>query len=240
MSIAQLAAQQHELTLTRHYEALLLSRESNSMGMGLSNNTQMNTSLQRLSEKLRMLLRSLAGEDTETLGEVSSDQLENLGELLEDGDREDWALERECEIERITKENEELRRLLGIDTETAEKLGVDEQDLKVHRPVIPHLKEALAHATPSENWGNRGSPQPQVLSAPPATHTPVPSQGISLQRTVEFQPGMRATASTLRRPSMFGQRGRGTGPLWAPAPNPDRPWGLSLQGNSGSGLDLAG
>ena len=80
--VLQLAAQQHELTLTRHYEALLLSRDTQNLDEGLLSNTMLSESLQRLAFFLRGLLES-----------------------------EDWALERECEISRLEKENEELRRL---------------------------------------------------------------------------------------------------------------------------------
>ena len=51
--------------------------------------------------------------------------LEELGGFLEDDDREDWALEREREINRLERENEELRKILGIDNENARKLGLN-------------------------------------------------------------------------------------------------------------------
>ncbi|KII94032.1 hypothetical protein PLICRDRAFT_79226, partial [Plicaturopsis crispa FD-325 SS-3] len=60
-----LAAQQHELTLTRHYEALLLARETHSLSADLSHTTGTSLALQRLSQNLRGLLRTLAGEDPE-------------------------------------------------------------------------------------------------------------------------------------------------------------------------------
>ena len=40
-------------------------------------------------------------------------------------ERDDWALERECEISRLEKENEELRRVLGIDASSLEANGID-------------------------------------------------------------------------------------------------------------------
>ena len=45
--VLQLAAQQHELTLTRHYEALLLSRYTQNLDEGLLSNTMLSESLRR-------------------------------------------------------------------------------------------------------------------------------------------------------------------------------------------------
>lgn len=44
------------------------------------------------------------------------------------GDGEDWALERESEINRLEKENEELRKLLGIDPGSAAVVGATEDE----------------------------------------------------------------------------------------------------------------
>ena len=45
-----------------------------------------------------------------------------------DPGREDWALERESEIARLETENEELRKLLGIDNAGASLVGATEED----------------------------------------------------------------------------------------------------------------
>jgi hypothetical protein len=147
----QLAAQQHELTLTRHYEALLLSRETQNLSSDLTASTNVARSLQRLSRHLRALLRSMAGEnpnlDSPSQSNIDPDydgngesgfidpaELQLLVDALDERGtggyagaerREDWALERECEISRLEKENEELRRLLGIDPESVAASGVN-------------------------------------------------------------------------------------------------------------------
>jgi len=136
-TISQLAAQQHELTLTRHYEALLLSRDTQSLDDGLITNTILSESLQRLAYYLRGLLKSMAGENCENLDpdyDGSGINIEELHTLLETLDErsgyqgvegsQDWAMERECEILRLEKENEELRRLLGIDDANMAARGV--------------------------------------------------------------------------------------------------------------------
>lgn len=220
---SQLAAQQHELTQTRHYETLLLARESSSMNSELSSNIQTNTSLQRLAQNLRLLLRSLAGEeDPESAKEEDDKPLEELADFIGDETRDDWAVERESEIARLQKENEELRRMLGIDPGTAQQMGWTDE-VPDHRPVLHILKATMANAQPQETWVQRSPPQV------PGNAAPAPQQNIPLQRTIEFQPGMRA-AGTLRRPSML--RGRGSAPFWGPTPP-------AWQGG-GSGLDLAG
>ncbi|KAI5121843.1 hypothetical protein M0805_003276 [Coniferiporia weirii] len=228
-----LAAQQHELTLSRHYETLLLSREANSMNIELANNEYDRASLQQLFIKLQMLLRSLAGDDTESSRSAGDGLPEDSGGFLGDEEREDWAVERECEIARLERENEELRKLLGIDTENAQKLGWREEELEEHRPVLHILRASLAQTNLMEGWGQRSPPQMQPFSTGPipGNAPSAPQQNIPLQRTIEFQPGMRA-AGTLRRPSMFG---RGGAPFWGPSPPQERQW---LQNNGG--LDLAG
>ncbi|KAF8519392.1 hypothetical protein BU17DRAFT_33409, partial [Hysterangium stoloniferum] len=82
------ASQQHELSLTRHYESLLLSRETSLLSSDLAASTAYYYSLGRISELLRAALRAAGGE------------------LLED--------ERESELARLEFENQELRRMLGI------------------------------------------------------------------------------------------------------------------------------
>ena len=118
----QHAAQQHELTLTRHYEELLLSRETTLLSTELASTTNLSVSLSRISHLLRLALRANGGEivDDDAAADPSSPlyhqaEDEDAGGYYQEGlSREDWALERECEIVRLEKENEELRRLLGL------------------------------------------------------------------------------------------------------------------------------
>jgi len=142
------AAQQHELNLTRHYETLLLSRESNSLNQELQLSTKQSESLARLGHYLRLTMRSLQGEDPEPTEDDPSyqsfpssqqqpgsssrdspsppnshpDTYREGGYAGQPPPLEDWALEREIEITRLEKENEELRRLLSI--------GEDEELMK--------------------------------------------------------------------------------------------------------------
>ena len=234
------------MTITKHYENLLQAQQTASTETEMAINSHVGLSLHRLTQCLRLLLRSMGGEDIEN--EQPGDDgrpLEDLGSFLFDEEREDWALEREVEISRLEKENEELRRMLGVDDENARRLGWCEEEAQVHRPVLSELR-ALQMANLQESWAQsppQGAgpslvpshipPQQQQQQAQPQQQQQ--QQNIPLQRTVNFQPGMRAMG-TVRRPSIL--RGRGAAPYWgAPAPpqTAEESWGLE-----GRALDLAG
>ncbi|KAI0094486.1 hypothetical protein BDY19DRAFT_912976 [Irpex rosettiformis] len=227
------AAQQHELTLARHYEQLLLTRESASLQSDLSTNVNVATSLQRLSENLHALLHSMAGEDPASAhkdGEpINLDESEQLLDRLLDN-REDWAMEREAEIARLEQENEELRKLLGIDQASAEEKGwLEDEARELTLPrYIPINSSRLSSPT---QGASRPSP-----SGSPFVSLPGNSGPSNQQRPQDSMSGMRLTQ--VRRPAMFGQRGRGGGPVgWegggghTPAA-PERPWQAPV------GLDL--
>ena len=109
----------------------MLARENNSLNQDLILSSSSAESLARLSHLIRMTLRSLAGEDPEADEPERSGGNDERGERDEIPDEqrreggyagsppplEDWALEREIEITRLEKENEELRRLLTIGSE---------------------------------------------------------------------------------------------------------------------------
>lgn len=104
--------QEKELSLIREYEAKLLAREEDNSKRDLDTSTAVSHSLARLSYLLRQVLRSQNGEDTESPVSRTDD----------DENREPWtvsapsdhALERDIELARLEKENEELRRLMDL------------------------------------------------------------------------------------------------------------------------------
>ncbi|PPQ99505.1 hypothetical protein CVT24_005295 [Panaeolus cyanescens] len=235
-----LAAQQHELTLTRHYETLLSSRESNGSSPDTLLNSNMIKSLQRLASHLRGLLKTMAGENPDSyenldpdydgsgLGVIDLQELSGLLEFLslkvqgyEGEGREDWALERECEISRLEKENDELRRMLGIDEGTMAEQGVS---LDLDRIESSRYSTLLTSASRRLNdpYGGR---QPYWEGNGPAG---------SLQRPMDLQPGMRAGpqarrpgifgAAQQQRPGFIGGVGRGVSNALTGNPGPS-PWG---------------
>ena len=100
--------QERELSLIRDYETKLLARQEEDAAHDLSSSTAVSESLGRISNLLRQFLRTLGGEDI------------HGGD--EDEDRDPWdsvsaaeyALEREIELARLEKENEELQRMMGL------------------------------------------------------------------------------------------------------------------------------
>jgi hypothetical protein len=126
---------------------------------------------------------------------------------------QDWALERECEISRLERENQELRRLLGIDDAAmaARGISVDPDRIESGR-YSTLLSNSSRRRSSGDNfsqkssyWDNNSQPlqqQQQQQQQQPAPASP------SI-RTMELQPGMRAGPQA-RRPGMFGashQRG---------------------------------
>ena len=228
--VLQLAAQQHELTLTRHYEALLLSRETQNLDDGLITNTILSESLQRLAFYLRGLLKSMVGENSENFdadydgsgfGSANVEELSTLLEALDERSgylgiegNQDWALERECEISRLEKENEELRRLLGIDDANMAARGVSVDPDRVESGrYSTFLSSSSRRRSSGDNfsqkssyWDNNSQPSQQQQQLQQQQRPPSPA---GPSRTMELQPGMRAGPQA-RRTGMFGaghQRG---------------------------------
>lgn len=98
--------------MIREYEAKLLAREEENSKKDLDTSTVISHSLVRLSYLLRQVLRSQNGEDTES-PIVRIDEDENREPWI-DSAASDHALERDIELARLEKENEELRRLMGL------------------------------------------------------------------------------------------------------------------------------
>ena len=135
----QVAAQQHESNIVRHYETLL-DQESQPTRSDFANPTSTEMPLFHLSHNLRALIRTMAGraepdfrgqegaseEEAKTDGNPSEDpqDTESDESLLTLIEEHDWAVDRETEIQRLEAENERLRRILGIDEASAREHGV--------------------------------------------------------------------------------------------------------------------
>ncbi|KAF8073856.1 hypothetical protein FPV67DRAFT_1479566 [Lyophyllum atratum] len=104
--------QERELSLIREYETKLLARQEEYVSQDLAASTAVSESLVRVSHLLRQFLRSLGGEDADTPTTRIDDE-ENR-EPWSSATMSDHALEREIELARLEKENEELRRMMGL------------------------------------------------------------------------------------------------------------------------------
>ncbi|KAJ7147545.1 hypothetical protein C8R43DRAFT_1237330 [Mycena crocata] len=120
--------QERELALSREYESQLLARQEDSESNDLGSSTMIYQALGRISHVLRQLIRAQNGEPPEpeptATPEVELTTVEDREPWTTLAAREPWtaptvtaadhALEREIELARLEKENEELRRMLGI------------------------------------------------------------------------------------------------------------------------------
>ncbi|KAF9221008.1 hypothetical protein BS17DRAFT_786344 [Gyrodon lividus] len=119
--------QEHELALIREYESRLLAKESENLLRALSSTTAESISLGRISATLRGLMRILNGEEapSPSLSTPAPERAETNNSPSEEFDcgtkeEDDWALERECELARLERENAVLRRMLGLDVRELE------------------------------------------------------------------------------------------------------------------------
>nr|GAT50584.1 predicted protein [Mycena chlorophos] len=123
--------QERELALSREYETQLLARQEECDTQDLNTSTTVYGSLNRIAHVLRQLIRSQGGEPPESDPPAVPTEIAGLSRALSVEEREPWttlaarepwtsvdatgadhALEREIELARLEKENEELRRLL--------------------------------------------------------------------------------------------------------------------------------
>ncbi|KAJ3716980.1 hypothetical protein FB446DRAFT_747118 [Lentinula raphanica] len=114
--------QENELSLIRHYESQLLQLEEENSSRELEASTKISESISRLSEFLRNCMREVGGERTRVArGDDDEDDIgsEEDPDLIErepwqstDATHAEWALEREIELARLERENEELRALI--------------------------------------------------------------------------------------------------------------------------------
>ena len=139
--------QERELSLIRDYESKLLDREEENATQELDSSTALSESLARLSNVLRQYLRSLGGEEAERV--INSDE-----------DREPWssmaaaqyALERECELARLEKENEELRMMLDMVGYDGRNAVERRSTFDASRMVAPDIEES---GVPESVYNNR-------------------------------------------------------------------------------------
>ena len=118
--VGQHETQEQELELIRKYEAALLTKEAEQLTEDLDTSMVFSSSISTLGKNLRKALRALDGEDTAESG----DERDDVGTVTS-GER---ALDRECELARLQKENAELKRMLGLEVEV-EQTSVSLPDL---------------------------------------------------------------------------------------------------------------
>lgn len=150
----------------RQYESLLLQLESASLDENLASNNALSVYIARTSHMLRAVIRLLSGEQPEPEppaiassststfsfeennmrvtdgGTVSSSSILRVHPHVSEAlDPSEWALERECELARLEKENEELRWLLKASEEDAQELP-----RSIPRLMLPPTRNAFSNS----------------------------------------------------------------------------------------------
>lgn len=260
------AAQHYELILTRHYEGLLLACDSQNLNASLASETRTADSLQRLAVALRALYRTLIGEDPESSDSEPLD-LHALIQALSDESappivQDDWALEREAEISRLQQENEELRKMLGIDPSSLQEKGIvldmeregsgiGRHSTALHSDVPRRRSESMSpkgsrfsswgfeeptrETAPWQGWDVNAGPQQQQLSHP----QPPQQHQAGSAPPLQLQPGIRMQQP--RRPPMFARAAAPAPPVSVgPSRNiPPSQWSQQAWAQAGPALDLS-
>jgi hypothetical protein len=110
----QREVQEKELSLIRDFESRILSLQDEDSTKRLIATTTQSESLARLSRAFRQFMRSVAGEDSDRTLSSGANASEDF-EPWSPSSSTDWSLERDCELSRLERENEELRRMLGVE-----------------------------------------------------------------------------------------------------------------------------
>jgi hypothetical protein len=180
----QQAAAEKQMSIQGHYDTLMASSEGQHSTQTYNLFT-LNTTLERLKGFIHLAMQNDAGADPEpssstkpetsvpeegqeTEGETKLRNVDELpdeaGEANEEGPL-DWSVEREIEITRLEKENEELRRQLGIlDDPEGEELEPSPSPAYAHRHTRTSSAPFGAGFTTSSALP---SPQPPNMMANP-------------------------------------------------------------------------
>ena len=171
--------QEQELELIRKYEAALLAKEAEQLTEDLDTNMAFSSSISTLGKNLRKALRALDGEDAPESGDERDD--------MTTFNASEWALDRECELARLEKENAELRRMLGLEVE------VEQTSIS-----LPNLS-TVGSATEQSEHGERGQ---TGEGAKPSVTLTVPGKGP--QKILGGMPGSVGPFGTFKRMRVAG------------------------------------
>jgi hypothetical protein len=201
-------------------------------------------------------------DDYESMSAVDPNELHALAATLEtlpgyrtDG-IQDWAVEREEEIYRLDKENEELRKMLGIDSASIAASGID-MEAEIARMEMPRNPELYDRrrghnqqpsddrwelkpsywegAPPNPGAANGQQPFQQAQPSPQLPQQQNNAGGTPLQRAMDLSNGMRMMQGGRRTGIFGGGQQRGGAPVGAAAgrgmPMAPPSSGLSLWSN---------
>lgn len=113
----------------RHCEAMLIQGETELLQHRLIADTSVSLFVAKVSHLLRMVVRLLGGEDPVLDSslppspiEDTRDRRESRGYIESVDEGLDWVLQREAELVRLERENEELKRLVAVANQSTENM----------------------------------------------------------------------------------------------------------------------
>jgi len=115
---------------------------------------------------LRHLMRILHGEDSK--GADTPEAKKENTEEFDFEEKEDWSLERDCELSRLERENAVLRRMLGMEVQEVDP------NTKWNITDYPadHSNLLGSHPDPSNHIPQPPQPQRRILNGAPGTVGP--------------------------------------------------------------------
>lgn len=102
------------MAVIRDFESRILSLQDEDSTKRLITSTAQSESLARLSRSFRQFMRSVGGEDADR-PPTNDNPKSDFESWSTASSNAEWALERDCELARLERENEELRRMLGVE-----------------------------------------------------------------------------------------------------------------------------
>jgi len=134
--------QENELAVIRDFESRILSLQDEDSTKRLIASTAQSESLARLSRSFRQFMRSVGGEGPDRPSSDDSPKTEDIESWSVASTGAQWALERDCELARLERENEELRRMIGLEVKDSHV----EKKKEPPRPVPSHNNRTLGTA----------------------------------------------------------------------------------------------
>lgn len=113
MTLPQREVQEKELAVIRDFESRILTLQDEETTKRVTLTTGQSESLARLSRSFRQFVRAVGGEELDRTSEQDANKAEDF-EPWSASYGADWALERESELARLEKENDELKRMLAL------------------------------------------------------------------------------------------------------------------------------
>ena len=149
------------MAVIRDFESRILSLQDEDSTKRLIASTAQSESLARLSRSFRQFMRSVGGEEANRPSSDDSPRTEDFESWSTASTGAQWALERDCELARLERENETLRRMIGVEVEDSH---VEKKNAK-EPPRPPTTVPSHNNRTLGTAFGRAGSAGPYGTSS---------------------------------------------------------------------------